>query len=143
MATFTTTKDDGSQVEISLTKIGEDKATITVKERSTNKNPKKADKKEEHKLKNIKADKHGSKITAKNDGFFNADIEITVNSPEPSKGPKETTRTPTIKIKVSNTFRGKKDSMTEYEISEKDRETILEFMRNSKFPALALAKDLN
>ncbi len=41
MATFTTTKDDGSQVEISLTKIGEDKATITVKERSTNKNPKK------------------------------------------------------------------------------------------------------
>ncbi len=140
MATFTTTKDDGSQVEISLKKIGEDKATITVKERSTNKNPKKADKKEEHKLKNIKADKHGSKITAKNDGFFNADIEITVNSPEPSKEP---TRTPTIKIKVSNTFRGKKDSMIEYEISEKDRETILEFMRDSKFPALALAKDLN
>jgi hypothetical protein len=138
MATFTTTKDNGSRVEISLTKIWDHKATITVKEWSKNKNPKKdkADKQEEYKLKNIKADKDGSKIAAKNDGFFNADIEITVNRAESSKDPKKK-KNPTITIKVSSTFRGKKDGTTTFGISEKDQEAILEFLNDSKFPTLA------
>ena len=139
MATFTTTKDNGTQLEISLSKAGNNKGTIAVKEWAKDKDPKKdePDKKEENKLKNIKTSKDGQRITAKNDGFFNADVEITVNRPESSKDPKEKKKKPTITIKVSNTFRGKRDGITTYVISENDQDTILEFLKDSKFPVLA------
>jgi hypothetical protein len=129
MATFTTTKDDGTHLEISLNKTGDNNGTITVKEWSKDKDPKKdkTDKKEEHKLKNIKANKDGSKMTAKNDGFFNADVEITFNRSKPPEDP-------TITIKVTNTFMGEKDSTTTYTISEEDQNTILNFLKNSNFP---------
>ena len=141
MATFMTTKDDGTQIEISLTKTGDTKGTIMVKEWSKDKDPKKdePDREEENKLKDIKTSKDG-KITANNDGFFNADIEITINRPEPPKDPKEKKKEPTITIKVSNTFMGKKDGTTTYAIGEKDQDTILEFLKDSKFPTLASAR---
>jgi hypothetical protein len=135
-ATFASTLEDGTQVQVTVKKTGADKGQIEVKKWRGGKDPKsvKPDARDTAKLYEIRASKDGSRATSKADvgGFLIPDptVTFTVNESQRPVGPRQSNSKPTVTVEIVGVGAGR----TTYDITEDDHKSLLDFLKDAEFP---------
>lgn len=136
--TFESSLENGTQVEITVTKTDSNKGTVREKRWRKGKDPTtdEPDSEKTTKIYDISAKSDGSELAGKADVTFKDPIVIfRLNRPD-DQVLGDRIETPTIIVIVTGTIFGLKDKTTIYIITEKDRGNLRAFLTGANFPSL-------